>query len=159
MLLLDGCAKGIAFSVQALKYRSVDEPEGEGNLRGSREGFADLLRVNLSLLRRLVRTDDLVLEVAQADTAAGTEYAICYCRGKADPAMVRQVRQTLAAAKPELLLDSSYFVPCFCPAGHGCSLRSATPSARRRLRPNYVRAHCSAGQRQPVGHGAAGALL
>ena len=65
VLLLDGCAKGIAFSVQALKYRSVDEPEGEGNLRGSREGFADLLRVNLSLLRRLVRTDDLVLEVAQ----------------------------------------------------------------------------------------------
>ena len=51
--------------------------------------------MNLSLLRRLVRTDDLVLEVAQADTAAGTEYAICYCRGKADPAMVRQVRQTL----------------------------------------------------------------
>ena len=42
VLLLDGCAKGIAFSVQALKYRSVDEPEGEGNLRGSREGFADL---------------------------------------------------------------------------------------------------------------------
>lgn len=116
VLLLDGCAKGIAFSVQALKYRSVDEPEGEGNLRGSREGFADLLRVNLSLLRRLVRTDDLVLEVAQADTAAGTEYAICYCRGKADPAMVRQVRQTLAAAKPELLLDSSYFVPWLLPS-------------------------------------------
>ena len=91
VLLLDGCAKGIAFSVQALKYRSVDEPEGEGNLRGSRE-------------------------VAQADTAAGTEYAICYCRGKADPAMVRQVRQTLAAAKPELLLDSSYFVPWLLPS-------------------------------------------
>ena len=88
VLLLDGCAKGIAFSVQALKYRSVDEPEGEGNLRGSRE----------------------------ADTAAGTEYAICYCRGKADPAMVRQVRQTLAAAKPELLLDSSYFVPWLLPS-------------------------------------------
>ena len=116
VLLLDGCAKGIAFSVQALKYRSVDEPEGEGNLRGSREGFADLLRVNLSLLRRLVRTDNLVLEVAQADTAAGTEYAICYCRSRADPAMVRQVRQTLAAAKPELLLDSSYFVPWLLPS-------------------------------------------
>lgn len=40
VLLLDGCAKGIAFSVQGLKFRSVDEPSGEGNLRGSREGFA-----------------------------------------------------------------------------------------------------------------------
>ena len=42
VLLLDGCAEGIAFSVQGLKYRSVEEPSGEGNLRGSREGFADL---------------------------------------------------------------------------------------------------------------------
>ena len=123
VLLLDGCAKGIAFSVQGLKFRSVDEPSGEGDLRGSREGFADLLRVNLSLLRRLIRTEHLVLEVAQADTEMQTEYAICYCKNKADPAMVRRVRETLAAAKPELLLDSSYFVPWLLP----CKVRLFTP--------------------------------
>ena len=115
VLLLDGCASGIAFSVQGLKYRSVEEPSGEGNLRGSREGFTDLLRVNLSLLRRLIRTDALVQEVTQADTPSKTEYALCYCKGKADPAMVRRVRRTLTAAKPELLLDSSYFVPWLLP--------------------------------------------
>lgn len=115
VLLLDGCEKGIAFSVQGLKFRSVDEPSGEGNLRGSREGFADLLRVNLSLLRRLIRTSDLVQEVQQADIEAKTEYAVCYCQNKADPAMVARVKKTLAAAKPELLLDSSYFVPWLLP--------------------------------------------
>ena len=62
VLLLDGYAQGIAFSVQSLKFRSVEEPAGEGNLRGSREGFADLLRVNLSLLRRLIRSEQLVQE-------------------------------------------------------------------------------------------------
>lgn len=116
VLLLDGCASGIAFSVQGLKYRSVEEPTGEGNLRGSREGFADLLRVNLSLLRRLIRTGTLVQEVAQAKTACQTEYAICYCRDKADPAMVRKVRKILVKARPELLLDSSYFVPWLLPS-------------------------------------------
>ena len=116
VLLLDGCAKGIAFSVQGLKFRSVDEPSGEGNLRGSREGFSDLLRVNLSLLRRLIRTEHLVQEVAQADTEMQTEYAICYCKNRADSAMVIRVRKALAAAKPELLLDSSYFVPWLFPA-------------------------------------------
>ena len=115
VLLLDDCAQGIAFSVQGLKFRSVEEPSGEGNLRGSREGFADLLRVNLSLLRRLIRTDTLVQEVTQADTAAKTEYAICYCKDKVDPAMLRRVRKTLAAAQPEILLDSSYFVPWLLP--------------------------------------------
>ena len=115
VLLLDGCGQGIAFSVQGLKFRSVEEPSGEGNLRGSREGFADLLRVNLSLLRRLIRTDALVQEVAQADCPMQTEYALCYCRDKADPAAVARVRQALQKARPALLLDSSYFLPWLFP--------------------------------------------
>ena len=115
VLLLDGCGQGIAFSVQGLKFRSVEEPSGEGSLRGSREGFADLLRVNLSLLRRLIRTDVLVQEVAQAACPMQTEYALCYCRDKADPAAVARVRQALQKAKPALLLDSSYFLPWLFP--------------------------------------------
>ena len=116
VLLLDGCKKGLVFSVQGLKSRSVEEPSGEGNLRGSREGFADLLRVNLSLLRRLIRTDTLVMETAQADCAMKTEYAICYCKDKASKTAVAWVRRTLQEAKPEGLLDSSYFVPWLFPA-------------------------------------------
>ena len=115
VLLLDGCGQGLAFSVQGLKFRSVEEPSGEGSLRGSREGFADLLRVNLSLLRRLIRTDALVQEVAQAACPMQTEYALCYCRDKADPAAVARVRQALQKAKPALLLDSSYFLPWLFP--------------------------------------------
>lgn len=95
VLLLDGCAKGIVFSVQSLNARSVDEPAGEGNLRGSREGFADLLRVNTSLLRRCFRNDALVIEIGQADCEMKTEYALCYCRDTADPKAVQKVRQTL----------------------------------------------------------------
>ena len=115
VLLLDGCGQGIAFSVQGLKFRSVEEPSGEGSLRGSREGFADLLRVNLSLLRRLIRTDALVQEVAQAACPMQTEYALCYCGDKADPAAVARVRQALQKARPALLLDSSYFLPWLFP--------------------------------------------
>lgn len=115
VLLLEGCSSGIAFSVQGLKFRSVEEPSAEGNLRGSREGFTDLLRVNLSLLRRLVRTDTLMQEAAQAHTCCNTEYALCYCKDRADPAMVQRVRAILQSARPELLLDSSYFVPWLLP--------------------------------------------
>ena len=115
VVLLDGWAQGIAVAAQSLQFRSIGEPSGEGNLRGSREGFSDLLRVNLSLLRRLVRSEALVLEVAQAGTAMGTEYALCYCRDKADREMVAKVRDTLRQAKPELLLDSSYFIPWLLP--------------------------------------------
>ena len=123
VLLLDGCPRGIAFSVQSLKARSVDEPAGEGNVRGSREGFTDLLRTNLSLLRRLFRNDTLVMEIRQADCPMKTEYALCYCRDQAAPDAVRQVRRRLQRATPRLLLDSSYWVPWLFP----CKLRTFAP--------------------------------
>ncbi len=126
VLLMDGCDRGIAFSVQNLKFRSVGEPEGEGNLRGSREGFSDLLRINLSLLRRLIRTEALVQEVAQADTPMATEYALCYCKGQVSPQALEYVRKALTAAKPAMLLDSSYFLPWLLPA----SFRLFTDSSK-----------------------------
>lgn len=115
LLLLDGCPKGIAFAVQNLKFRSVSTPSAEGNIRGSREGFTDLLRVNISLLRRLVRTPDLVIETRQSDTQTKTEYAVCYRRGRADPAMIARLKARLEAARPPVLLDSSYFAPWLKP--------------------------------------------
>lgn len=116
VLLLEGCERAIAFPVQGLKFRSVGEPSGEGNIRGSREGFTDLLRINLSLLRRLIRSPELVMEVSQADTQMGTEYAVCYHRGTVPPELLQQLREKLSQSKPEMLLDSSYFVPWLVPA-------------------------------------------
>ncbi len=136
VLLLDGCEKGIAFSVQELKFRSVEEPSGEGNLRGSREGFTDLLRVNLSLLRRLIRTEQLVMEIAQSSCETKTEYALCYCKTRVDAQVVERVRRKLRNATPTLLLDSSYFVPWLFPtklrlfAPVGYTERPAVASAK-----------------------------
>lgn len=67
--------------------------------------------MNTSLLRRCFRNDALVIEIGQADCEMKTEYALCYCRDTADPKAVQKVRQTLQRARPQLLLDSSYFVP------------------------------------------------
>ena len=44
-----------------------------------------------------------------------TEYAICYCKDKASKTAVVRIRRTLQEAKPEGLLDSSYFVPWLFP--------------------------------------------
>ena len=154
VLLLNGCAKGLAFSVQSLKFRSVEEPSGEGNIRGSREGFSDLLRVNLSLLRRLIRTDALVMEVQPADCTMKTEYAVCYWKGKASPAAVEQVKEMLQQADPQLLLDSSYFVPWLFP----CRLRTLAPVSYTE-RPMVASAKLSEGKIVVLVNGSPSALI
>ncbi len=63
VILIDGAAQALVLSTQSMQFRSVSEPSGEkNNLRGSREGFVELLRVNISLVRRLVRTQTFMAE-------------------------------------------------------------------------------------------------
>ena len=62
VILIDGVDRALVISTQSMQFRSVQEPSGENNIRGSREGFTELLRVNISLIRRLIRTDALLVE-------------------------------------------------------------------------------------------------
>ncbi len=119
VLLIDGCTQGIAFSTQSMESRSVQEPSGEGNIRGSREGFSDLVRTNVSLLRRLLRKASFTVEYLRGGERTNTEIALCYDRGLADPTLVHEIRQKLQAVDIPLLLDSGYLAPFLQHNGHG----------------------------------------
>lgn len=42
VMLIDNFCKAVVLSTQNMQFRSVQEPSGEGDIRGSREGFATL---------------------------------------------------------------------------------------------------------------------
>lgn len=109
VLLIQGCAGALAVSTQEMPQRAVGQPNGEGDIRGSQEAFTELLRSNISLLRRQFRTDSLVAEVHTADSRAKTEYALCYDRSRVPPALIRTLRRQLAGVRIPVLLDSAYF--------------------------------------------------
>lgn len=109
LLLIDGCRSAVVFSTQEMPQRSVSTPTGEGNMRGSQEAFTELLRNNISLLRRQFRTDTLVVEIATSNTRAKTEYCLCYDRSLAPKETIDALRQRLAEIKLPVLLDSAYF--------------------------------------------------
>lgn len=109
LLLIDGCRRAVAFSTQEMPQRSVSTPTGEGNMRGSQEAFTELLRNNISLLRRQFRSGTLVAEIATAKTRAKTEYCLCYDRTLAPKETVDALRRQLAEIELPVLLDSAYF--------------------------------------------------
>ena len=76
LLLIDDCDQAVVFSTQEMPQRSISTPSGEGNMRGSQEAFTELLRNNVSLLRRQFRSGTLVAEIATAHTRAKTEYCL-----------------------------------------------------------------------------------
>ena len=62
VLLVDGCSYGLCFGTQGFERRSVSEPEREVMQRGSREGFVEAFLINVSMIRRRLKTPDLKIE-------------------------------------------------------------------------------------------------
>ena len=56
IVLVDGTSRGIAIGIQGYPSRGVDEPSGELNVRGSREGFVEVIRRNMALIRRRIKS-------------------------------------------------------------------------------------------------------
>ncbi len=111
VMLIDGCRKAVVLSTQNMQFRSVQEPSGEGNVRGSHEGFTDLLRINVSLVRRLIRSETLTSEILVCGQRTKTEVALLYDRTLASPQLVQAVRKRLELVPLPVLFDSSYLAP------------------------------------------------
>lgn len=111
MLLVDSCAEGVALGVQGFSFRSVGEPAAENNLRGSREGFAEPVRINMSMIRRRMKTPSLRMKLLQIGEKSHTDVCLVYRSDYADPEMVRRVEERLQSVRLDNLMDSGYLRP------------------------------------------------
>ncbi len=111
VLAVDGCARMLAIGVQGFAFRSVSEPESELVQRGSREGFTEAARVNMSLIRRRIKTPQLVFETMTIGSISNTEVCMVYLNNKATNSSVKELRNRLKACNIKTLLGSGYLVP------------------------------------------------
>ena len=55
VFFLDGVASSIAIGIQGFEYRSISEPVSEVMQKGSREGFVEAIKINMTMIRRRVK--------------------------------------------------------------------------------------------------------
>ena len=111
VILIDGAAQALVLSTQSMQFRSVSEPSGENNLRGSREGFVELLRVNISLVRRLVRTETFMAETLTCGEKTQTELALLYDRNLVSQPLLDEIRRRASQARLPFLFDTGSLAP------------------------------------------------
>ncbi|MBR1731236.1 MAG: spore germination protein, partial [Ruminococcus sp.] len=111
VLAIDGCAQMLAIGVQGYSHRSVSEPESELVQRGSREGFTEACRVNMTLIRRRIKNPELVFETQIIGSVSNTEICMVYLKNKATPSSVSEVKKRLKACDIKTVLGSGYLVP------------------------------------------------
>ncbi len=108
LILIDGSHMAVSVATQSLSFRAVQEPGTESNLKGSREGFTELLRVNISLVRRLIRTGDLRVENHQIGKKTQTEYAIFYDNKLVPQHVLNSLKNKLKTAQLPFVFDTGY---------------------------------------------------
>lgn len=111
IILVDGCTRAIAIGIQGYPARGVDEPSGELNVRGSREGFVEVIRRNMALIRRRIKSPTLVFEMSVIGERSNTDICLCYLSDKVSPKLLEDVKRRLKSVKLNTILESGYLQP------------------------------------------------
>ncbi|WP_419885970.1 spore germination protein [Paenibacillus sp. B-A-8] len=108
VLLIDEMDQALYFNLRKIEHRSIEQPQTEQVIRGSRDGFIENLQSNLSLLRYRLQTPDFRVVTAPLGARTRSKVAVCYIEGIADPGLVQKVMKRLSAINVDGILDSGY---------------------------------------------------
>lgn len=106
VLFADECSKCVCFNAPVFARRAVSEPQSEQQEKGSKEGFTDFFKDNVTLIRRRLRTPDLHIEKMNIGKTSNTFVCICYLADRTDSNLLDQIRTKLSKADPDILLGA-----------------------------------------------------
>lgn len=88
---------GIAliFDVRQFESRSINEPQEESSIKGAKDCFVEAIRTNTSLIRRRLRTPDLVIEQGTMGKVSKCDYALAYIDNIANLQTVNELKQRI----------------------------------------------------------------
>lgn len=110
-VLLDGVDRAVLGGLQAFMIRSVSEPSTEVGVRGSREGFTEAIRINVSMIRRRLKTPNLTFEMLTVGSESKTAVCLCYMRGRVSERLLSDVRRRIQDCPLDIVLESGYLQP------------------------------------------------
>ena len=102
-LFIDGYTSAICMDVRTYPARSVDQPEKEKVLRGSRDGFVETIVFNTALIRRRIRDPKLTMEMLSVGSVSHTDVVLCYMDNLVDKNLLNHVRNKIKNMKTRSL--------------------------------------------------------
>lgn len=111
VIFIDGCDKCVSYGIQGFDKRSIDEPTSDGNIKGSHEGFVEVIRTNISLVRRRMKTPKLRFDMQQIGKDSKTDVCVAYITDKTPQAVIDKVKENLNKIDLDTVLTSGYIEP------------------------------------------------
>lgn len=111
VIAIDGCAAMLSVGLQGYAARSISEPESDIVQRGSKEGFVESVRINMTLIRRRLKTPALRFETLTAGNVSRTELSLCYLSDRVSQDILSRLRKRLSEIPLDTVLTAGYLVP------------------------------------------------
>ncbi|WP_235947142.1 spore germination protein [Paenibacillus glycinis] len=89
-------------------YRSITEPKTESSIRGPREGFVEDIEVNMALIRKRLKSPNLIFESFVIGSETATNVCMAYMGNIANEGIVNEFRKRLDAIQTDSVLESAY---------------------------------------------------
>lgn len=107
-ILADGENIALLADISKFETRAIEEPVNESSIRGSKEGFTELLRINTTMLRRILATPRLKFESLILGELSQTDVVIAYIEGIVSIDVLNKVRNRINCIQIEAILESGY---------------------------------------------------
>ncbi|NLM61491.1 MAG: spore germination protein [Clostridiales bacterium] len=94
-LFVDGAPECILVETRGYESRSITEPLNEQVVYGPQEAFVEQLRTNITLIRKIIRSKDLITEIRPIGKGGQISCAMLYVDGIVNPRVVREMKRRL----------------------------------------------------------------
>ncbi|MEK3720801.1 spore germination protein [Paenibacillus sp. FSL H8-0034] len=108
LLLVEGEPRLLEIPFSSFQTRSIVEAPNEAVLRGPREAFIEDLEINLTLIRRRLKTPDFKTEMLLIGTKTQTKVIIAYVQGVCKQELVDEVNKRVSEIEIDGVLADSY---------------------------------------------------
>lgn len=136
-LFINGFSSCALIDIRTYPARSVEEPEKDKVLRGSRDGFVETVVFNTALIRRRIRDPKLTMSILTAGESSHTDIVLCYMEDRADLSLVERIRERIGQIKVQGLTMSQ---ESLAEALISSKWRNPFPKARYTERPDTAAA-------------------
>lgn len=105
-LFIDTLNLAFDIDVKGFQTRSISKPENEVVIRGPQEAFVENIRVNTSLIRRIVNNENLIIENFKIGKVSQTNCVLCYMKNIANDDLVAEAKYRLNNINIDYLVSS-----------------------------------------------------
>ena len=103
-IIIEGQKRALVVDTKKFPFRGPDRPLSELNIKGSFEGFTEVLKVNITMVRRRIRSEKLRVKMVTVGEQSHNQLAILYIAGIANPALVAEVERRVRSIEHEAVL-------------------------------------------------------